>query len=78
MFSPALLTEGVLIYTVDAARSSGRLPLVIAGDNGNLQVDRYPILTDGESVSIHGYTITVQSSTDATHTVTIIKNTDPD
>ena len=80
--SPALLTEGVLIYTVDAALPSGQLPLMIAtdtgnlGDTGNLQVDRYPLLTDGESVTIGGYTITVQSGTDTTHTITITRNTD--
>ena len=68
---PALITEGVLVYTVDASRLGGQLPLVVAGDTGNLQVDRYPILTDGESVTIRGYTIMVQSSTDSTHTVTI-------
>ncbi len=70
---PALPTDGVLVYTVDASRSSGRLPLVIAGDTGNRQIDRYPILTDGESVTIHGYTITVESSTDTTHTVSITR-----
>ena len=80
--SPALLTEGVLIYTVDAALPSGQLPLMIAtdtsnlGDTGNLQVDRYPLLTDGESVTIRGYTITVESGTDTTHTITITRNTD--
>ena len=73
---PALLTEGVLIYTVDAALPSGQLPLVIAGDTGNLQVDRYPILAVGESVTIRGYTITVESGTDTTHTITITRNTD--
>ena len=73
---PALLTEGVLVYTVNAALRSGELPLVIAGDTGNLQVDRYPILTDGKSITIRGYTITVESSTDTTHTVTITKNTE--
>ena len=74
--SLALLTEGVLIYTVNAALPSGHLPLAIATDTGNLQVDRYPLLTDGESVTIRGYTITVQSGTDTTHTITITRNTD--
>ena len=73
---PALITEGVLVYTVDASRLGGRLPLVIAGDTGNLQIERYPILTDGESVTIRGYTITVQSSSDTTHTVTITNTTE--
>ncbi|MXW60397.1 MAG: hypothetical protein F4003_01265 [Acidimicrobiaceae bacterium] len=71
---PTLLADGVLIYTVDAGRLGGRLPVAIAGDTGNLQVDRYPVLTVGESVTIRGYTITVQSGTDTTHTVTITKN----
>ena len=70
---PTLLAEGVLVYTVDASRPGGQLPLVIAGDTDNLQVDRYPILTDGESVTVRGYTITVESSTDTTHTVSITR-----
>ena len=74
--TPSLLTEGVLVYTVDASRPGGHLPLAIATDTGNLQVDRYPLLTDGESVTIRGYTITVESGTDTTHTITITRNTD--
>ena len=70
---PALATEGVLVYTVDAARTSGALPLKVAGDTGNGQVDDYPILTEGQSVTIRGYTITVQSATADTHTVTVTK-----
>ena len=73
-----LANEGVLIYTIDASLESGQLPVRVANDNGNGIVDRNPILTTGESLTTKGYTITVQSSTDATHTVTIIKNTDPD
>ena len=71
---PALGTEGVLVYTVDAARLSGQLPLVVAGDNGDGQVDAYPILTEGESITIRGYTITVQSATATAHTVAITKS----
>ncbi len=70
---PTLLADGVLVYTVDTSRPGGRLPIAIAGNNDSLQVDRYPILTDGESVTIRGYTITVQSSTESTHTVSITK-----
>ena len=77
-----LANEGVLIYTVDASLESGQLPVRVANDtgssNGNGIVDRNPILTTGESLTTRGYTITVQSSTDATHTVTIVKTTDPD
>ena len=75
-----LANEGVLIYTIDASLESGQLPVRVANDNGNGNgiVDRNPILTTGESLTTKGYTITVQSSTDATHTVTIFKNTDPD
>ena len=73
--TPSLLTEGVLVYTVDASRPGGHLPLAIATDTGNLQVDRYPILAVGESVTIRGYTITVESGTDTTHTITITRNT---
>ena len=70
---PALATEGVLVYTVNAALGTGQLPVNIAGDTGNGQVDTYPLLTDGQSVTIRGYTITVKSSTSTTHTVTITK-----
>ncbi len=67
---PALLTEGVLVYTVDATLGSGNLPVKVAGDSGNGQVDDYPILTRGQSVTTHGYTITVISTTPNT-TITI-------
>ena len=70
---PALATEGVLVYTVDATLKSGDLPLKVAGDLGNGQVDDYPILTRGQSVTIHGYTITVVSTTPHT-TITITRN----
>ncbi len=76
---PALATEGVLVYTVDATRRSGELPLKVAGDSGDGQVDDYPILVSGQSVTIHGYTITVVSTTPHT-TITIThkpKGSDP-
>ena len=59
---PALATEGVLVYTVDATIESGELPLKVAGDSGDGLVDDYPILTGGQSVTTHGYTITVVST----------------
>ena len=73
-YDTALATEGVLVYTVDAAVGTRRLPLRIAGDTGNAQVDDYPILTQGQSVTIGGYTITVQSVTANGDTITITKN----
>ncbi len=71
--SPALLTEGVLVYTVDASVESGQLPVKVAGDSGNGQIDDYPILTTGQSVTVRGYTIAVVSDNGDTHTVTITK-----
>ena len=70
---PALVTEGVLVYTVDATLGSGELPLKVAGDSGDGRVDDYPILVSGQSVTIHGYTITVVSTTPHT-TITITQN----
>ena len=70
---PSLLSEGVLVYTVDASVGSGGLPLKVAGDAGDGQVDDYPILTAGQSVTVHGYTIAVVSDDGDTHTVTITK-----
>ena len=75
---PGLPTEGVLVYTVDAARVSGLLPLKIAGDTGNGRVDAYPILTVGESVTLHGYTVTLDSASGEIHTVTITKTVEDD
>ena len=71
---PALVTEGVLVYTVDASIGSGELPMAVAGDSGDGLVDDYPILTAGQQVTVHGYTITVDSDDGHTHTVTITKN----
>lgn len=51
--------EGVLVYTVDARIGTGELPVKVAGDTGNGQINRFPFLTLGESVTVRGYTITV-------------------
>ena len=71
---PTLATAGVLVYTVDASLGSGQLPMRIAGDSGNGQVDDYPILTRGDEVVVRGYTVTLVSSRGATRIVTISKN----
>ena len=71
---PALATAGVLVYTVDASLGSGQLPIRIAGDSGNGQVDDYPILTRGDQVVVRGYTITFLSNRGATHIIAISKN----
>ena len=71
---PRLVTEGVLVYTVDSLRGSGQLPLRVAGDKGNLEVDDFPVLELGESVTLRGYTITVTTDDGDTHTVSITRN----
>ena len=79
---PALLAEGVLVYTVDAAVESGSLPVRLAYDSDNAYIGSYPLLSDspvlgvGQSVTVRGYTITVVSDDGATHTVTIAKADD--
>ena len=73
---PALINEGVLVYTVDASLRGGDLPLKVAGDSGNGQVDDFPILVEGQSVTVHGYTITVVSTTPRT-TITITQDDPP-
>ena len=70
---PKLAVEGVLIYTVDASRLTGQLPVSLAGDSGNGQVDAYPILTRGERAFVAGYTIGVVAADGNTHTVQITK-----
>ena len=72
----ALLAEGVLVYTVDAAINSGLLPVKLAGDPGNAHFDDYPLLAVGESVTVRGYTITVVADDGDTHTVTITRTGD--
>ena len=71
---PNLAEEGVLVYTVDTLIGSGQLPVKVAGDSGNGQVDDFPVLQAGESVTVHGYTITVTADDGDTHTVTISRN----
>ena len=68
---PALIEEGVLVYTVDTAIGSGQLPVKIAGDSGNGQVDDFGVLQEGESVTLRGYTITVTADDGNTHTVRV-------
>ena len=70
---PNLAGEGVLVYTVDAHIDTGELPLKVAGDSGNGQVDGFPVLQPGQSVTVRGYTITVTADDGDTHTVTITK-----
>ncbi len=68
---PALISEGVLVYVVDALIGSGDLPMRLAGDSGNGQVDGFPVLVPGESVTMRGYTITVTADDGDTHIVSI-------
>ena len=69
---PALIREGVLVYTVDA--TLGDRPLKVAGDSGNGQVDDFPVLQAGESVTVRSYTITVTADNGDTHTITITRD----
>ncbi len=71
---PSLITEGVLVYTVDTLTNSGQLPVKVAGDSGNGQVEEFPVLRSQESVTLRGYTITVAQDDDDTHTVTITRD----
>ena len=70
---PALATEGLLVYTVDASLGSGQLPLRIAGDAGNGQVDDYPILKRGDQVVVRGYTVTFVSDRGGNYIVAVSK-----
>ena len=65
---------GVLVYTVDATRGSGALPLKIGNDTGSGTIDQSPFLTEGQSINLRGYTLTAQSATSTTHTVTITRS----
>ena len=68
----ALSVLSVLVYTVDALKH--RLPLRVAGDSGDGQVDDFPVLTLGESITVRGWTIAVIADDGDTHTVTITRD----
>ena len=72
---PNLTDEGVLVYTIDSLIGSGQLPLKVAHGNGNGQVDDFPVLGLGDSVTVRGHTIRVIADDGDTHTVTITRNT---
>ncbi len=71
--APGLPTEGVLVYTVDSLIETGSLPIKLAGDSDR-QLDRFPVLQPGDSITLHGYTITVIADNGRTHTVTITQH----
>ena len=70
---PRLVDEGILVYTVNASLDTGQLPIKVAGDPGNGHLENNPILTEGQSITIWGHTITVHTSTYYTDTITITK-----
>ena len=72
--TPNLAAEGVLVYTVDTLRGSGWVPARVAGETGNYEFDDYPLLTLRQSVTVHGYTVTVTADDGDTHAVSITRN----
>ena len=79
-YDKGLATGGVLVYTVDASVESGQLPIKVAGTASHPQaqvfpnlIDDYPLLTQGQRVTVGDYTITVSSAATDTYTVTITK-----
>ena len=77
---PVLPAEGVLIYTVNASLGNGQRPLSVISYPGNAYAERKPIhfndtpfLWEGQSITIGGYTITVQSSYYQTDVITVTK-----
>ena len=73
---PALLNEGVLVYTVDASIGSGDVPIRLLDDAGDLVISGYPVLAVGDSVTLRGYRIDVVDDDGDTHTVTITRTGD--
>ncbi len=66
-----LVAEGVLVYTVDAAIATGVLPIKGANETTSGFSDESPFLTEGQSITVAGYTITLLSDDGETHTVKI-------
>ena len=75
---PTLAGGGVLVYVVNAALSGGQMPIRVIGPPDNpypiLYFKDYPLVTQGESVSVGGYTITVRSSDEHTDVLTITRD----
>lgn len=78
---PTLAGGGVLVYVVNAGRSGGQMPLRVIGPSDNpypiLHFKDYPLHTEGERVSVGGYTITVRSSGDNTDVLSITRDSQP-
>ena len=70
---PTLLTEGILVYTVDASISTGDLPVRALEDTGYQVVDDYPILAVGDRATVRDYAITVVADDGDTHIVTVAR-----
>ena len=68
---PHRLPEGVLVYTVDVAVSTGALPIKGANETTSGYSDESPFLAEGQSITVAGYTITLLSDDGETHTVKI-------
>ena len=70
---PTLITPGVVVYTVDSFIGSGELAVKFAGDSGNGQIDDFPTLDVGDSVTLRGYTVTVTAGDNDTHSISITR-----
>ena len=71
--SSAARDEGVLIYSVNSSHGSGSLPIKGAGQTERDFVGESPFLTEGESITVRGYRITLVADDGVTHTVSITK-----
>lgn len=69
---PQYLAEGVLVYTVNSLR--GEHPVSLVQDNGRAYLKDFPLLAEGDSVSVAGYTISVVDDTGYEHVVSVRKN----
>ena len=70
---PTTSDGGVLVYTVDAARDSGFLPIKGAGLTPTEFAGESPFLRQGDSIVVQGYRIALESDDGATHFVSITK-----
>ncbi len=69
-YSP-LWPGGVLVYTVDAALETGALPIKGANETTSGFSDESAFLTEGQSTTVAGYTITLLSDDGETHLVKV-------
>jgi M6 family metalloprotease-like protein len=69
-----LSREGALVYVVDTAKNSGTGPIVVQGGRAGDRSKISALLSNGQSITVDGYRITVSHQSSAGETISIDKS----